>query len=260
MNNTNSSSEVQIQPLDPFFFAFAIILLSIVILGFAPSLFMRFAFDPPPIPLYLHLHGMILTGWFVWLVTQAWLIRRENPALHRRLGFFAAGYAPLVVIGGLMASMNMVSRELASGVTFDTDMADINPAMGAGISYLTFASGVVWSNISSVCSFAVLIGAAVFFRGQAAAHKRLILVATVSITGPPLARMSRLEILGGEQGPFILLAILSLLAAIAAHDLLTLRKVHWASLAAIIFTLASNFLGAVIAGSAFGQEFVRSLA
>jgi hypothetical protein len=259
MNNNTSVSNTQTRKTDPFYVAFSATLLAIVVVGFAPSFFMRLAFTSSPIPLYLHLHGAILTGWFVWLVLQALLIRRNNPMLHRKLGYFAAVYGLFVVIGGLMATLNVISREFGTGVTFDTDMADIDPALGVGISYLTFVSGVIWANLASVSSFAILLVFAVHYRRQSDIHKRLILVATVSIMGPPLARISRLEILGGEQGPFIPLALLSLLAAILVHDMLTLRKLHRASLAAITLAIVLNIIGQITASSAFGQEFVSSL-
>ena len=243
-----------------FFFAYTIVLLAIVIIGFTPSLYLRAVFETPPIPPYLHLHGAILTGWFVWLVAQASLVRKRNVALHRRLGYFAAAYGLLVVAGGLMATLNVVSRDLGMGITFDVDMAEIDTALGSGISYLAFISGVVWANIAGVCTFAALICAAVIFRSRPEFHKRFILVGTVSILGPALARISRLEILGGEQGLFTPLALISLLAAILFYDLLSLKKLHNASLAAIIFAIAMNVLGTRISQSDFGLEFVRGLA
>lgn len=252
--------ENQVNRENYFFFIYALVLLSIVLLGFAPSLFLRFAFETPPIPLYLHLHGAILTGWFIWLVAQAWLIRIKNPILHRKLGYFAATYGLAVLMGGLMASLNSVSRGLGIGATLDTNIADINPAMGAGITYLIFISDVVWANIIAVSTFAILLCSAVIFRAQSEVHKRLILIATVSILEPALARISRIEILGGEQGPFIHSALLILLAAIIIYDLVTLKKVHKATLAAIIFAITLNRLGSMIAGSEFGLEFIRSLA
>jgi hypothetical protein len=68
-----------------------------------------------------------------------------------------------------------------------------------------------------------------------------------------------MEILGGEQGPFTPLALLSLLAAILVYDALTLGKLHRTSLAAISFTIALTILGRTMAGSELGQELVRSL-
>ena len=243
-----------------FFFAYAILLLAIVFVGFSPSLFLRVAFENPPIPFYLHLHGAMLTGWFLWLVAQAWLVQSGNVSLHRRLGYFAAAYSLLVVAGGLMASLNVVSRALDSGVTFELDMAEIDPALGAGISFLTFISAVVWANIASVLTFGILIGAAVVLRSRPDFHKRFILVGTVAILGPALARISRYEILGGEQGPFVNLALLTLLAAIVIYDLASLRKIHKASIVAIGLAIGLSILGIMISRSDFGLEFVRGLA
>lgn len=243
-----------------FFSAYAILLLVVVLIGFSPSLFLRVAFDAPPIPLYLHLHGAILTGWFLWLVAQAWLVQTGNVSLHRRLGYFVATYGLVVVVGGLMATFNSVSRNIDMGITFEVDMAEINPALGSGITFLSFASGVVWLNIVSILTFAALICAAVVFRSRPDFHKRFILVGTVSILGPALARISRYEILGGEQGPFVVLALLSLLAAIFIYDLVVLRKIHKASLVAIGFAIALSILGIMISQSDFGREFVRGLA
>lgn len=260
MENAAPSTGSHDQRENRFFLIYSFLLLAIVVIGFTPSLFLRVAFETPPIPLYLHLHGAILTGWFVILVAQAWLIRTQNPRLHRKLGPFAAGYGFLVVIGGLMATFNVVARELGQGITLDMDMAEIDPALGSGISYLTFISGVVWANIVSVSTFAILLCSAIIYRNHADSHKRLILIATVSILGPALARISRLEILGGEQGPFIPLALLSLLAAIAVYDLGTLKRVHRASLVGIFLTIALSLIGKMVAGSKFGLEFVRNLA
>jgi uncharacterized membrane protein YozB (DUF420 family) len=139
-------------------------------------------------------------------------------------------------------------------------MGAINPALGSGITYLAFISGVVWANIASVVTFAVLISAAVIYRGRPDVHKRLILVATVSILGPALARISRLELLGGEQGPFISLALVSLLAAIVVYDGFALRKIHPASVLAIAFAIALSVLGTALSQTEMGLGFVRGLA
>lgn len=245
---------------DRFFLVYAILALLIVFVGFTPSLFLRVAFETPPIPLYLHFHGAILTGWFILLVIQASLVQVGNVAFHRKLGVFAASYAAVVVAGGLMATLNVVSRDLGMGVTFDTDMAAIDTDLGSGITYLAFISGVVWANILSVVTFAALIAAAVFYRRRPDYHKRLILVATVSILGPALARISRIDLLGGEQGPFIPLALLSLLAALFVYDWIALNKIHRVTLLAVVFAIALNLLGSAIAESDLGLSFVRGLA
>ena len=259
MLTSDNASVAKRRTSDPFFLGAAIALLAIVIIGFAPSLYMRFAFDPTPIPMYLHLHGMILTGWFVLLILQAGLIQTGKAAVHRKLGYFVASYAVLVIVGSLMATFNAVPRELAAGITFETNMAEVDAAMGGDLTYLQFISGVVWNNVLSVVCFAILVALAVHYRRDAAVHKRLILVATVGMMGPPLARISRAEILGGEQGPFIPLAMLTMLVLVLAHDKVSLGKTHRASVASSIFMIILFSSSGVLANSEFGLEFVRSL-
>jgi uncharacterized membrane protein YozB (DUF420 family) len=243
-----------------FFFVYTAALLAIVLTGFAPSLFFRAAFDSPPIPLYLYLHGLILTAWFLLLLFQAWLIRKNHTTLHKKLGFFIAAYGVFVIAGGLMATFNTVARGFGGAASFDTDMADINPGMGAGISYLEFISGVVWANLAAMISFAVMLSFAIIFRRQSDIHKRLILIATVAIVGPALARIARLEFLGGEQGLFLPSAIFLLLTAIIIHDFLTLGKAHRASLTGAGFLIIVFLTSIAIARTEFGIGFVRGLA
>jgi len=243
-----------------FFFAYTAILLVIVFTGFAPSLFLRTAFDTPPIPPYLYLHGLILTAWFLLLIFQAWLIRKSHTTLHKRLGYFIAAYGIFVIVGGLLATSNTVARGFGGVVFLDTDMADIDPGMGAGISYLEFISAVVWANLAAMITFAVMLSSAIFFRRQSDIHKRLILIATVAIVGPALARIARLELLGGEQGLFLPTTIFLLLAAIIIHDFRTLGRAHRASLAGAGFLVIVFLTSIAIARTEFGLEFVRGLA
>lgn len=243
-----------------FFFVYTLILFAIVLIGFAPSLFFRPLFDTPAIPLYLQLHGMVLTAWFLLLISQAWFIRKNHITLHKKLGIFIAAYGVFVILGGLTATLNTVARGFGKDAGFDTDMANIDLGIGAGISYLEFISGVVWANLAAMITFAVMLSSAIFFRRQTDIHKRLILIATVAIVGPALARIARLDFLGGEQGLFLPTTIFLLLAAIIIHDLLTLGKPHRASLAGAGFLILVFLTSIEIACTEFGLAFVRSLA
>jgi hypothetical protein len=261
------------QPQHRFFFVgYAAFLLAIVLIGFSPTLYLRFLGDPPPIPGYLYLHGIILTVWFVWLVIQTWLIRQRNVALHRKLGFFGACFGVVVIAGGLMATLGVVPRFLELGVTLDMDVnealaiagtADTDTASevtgATGVTALEFGSIVVWSNLQSVVAFGVMLGVAVLCRHRPDVHKRFMLLASVSIVGPALARISRWPFLGGEVGPFTPTMLLVLIGAIVIYDLASIRKVHWATLAGAGIGVLFVVIGSAIAGSDFGQEFVRRL-
>lgn len=244
---------------DPFFFYYALMLLAVVLLGFSPSFFARFAFQQEGMPLYLHLHGALLTGWFVLLVTQALLVRNANTALHRQLGQFFAVYGLLVVVGSLMATLNFVPRELGGGTSFDMDMADVNPQQAVGIPFLTFATALVCFNIASVVGFALLLGLAVLLRETADAHKRFVLFASVSIIAPAVARISRI-VAGTEQGPIIPVGLLMFVLAMVVHDYWQQKKLHRATLISVGILVAINAAAGLIALSSVGRAFVKGLA
>jgi hypothetical protein len=48
-----------------FFLVASIVMLAIVVVGFAPTLLVRPLFDVPAIPAYLYVHGAVLCTWFV---------------------------------------------------------------------------------------------------------------------------------------------------------------------------------------------------
>ena len=82
----------------------------------------------------------------------------------------------------------------------------------------------------------------------------------MAIVGPALARIARLELLGGEQGLFLPTTIFLLLAAIIIHDFRTLGRAHRASLAGAGFLVIVFLTSIAIARTEFGLEFVRGLA
>ena len=179
------------------------VLLLIVLGGFTPTLDLRPVFKPPALPAYLFLHGIVLTSWFAWLFMQSLLIRSGKTALHRRLGVLGAVLAAAVPFAGLMATAGVTNRVAAAGIDLD---ADASVLVGLGLSGLTvreFLAFVAWANLSSAISFAVLAWTGILLRRRPAAHKRLMLLATVAILGPALARLSRLPIFGAIPPLFL---------------------------------------------------------
>lgn len=244
---------------DRFFFYYTATLLLLVLTGFAPSFFARVIFQTSPMPVYLHVHGALLTAWFVLLLVQASLIRSGKPGAHRRLGRFVAAYAAVVAVGALMATFNYVSRELASGATFETDMGQVNAQQASGMSFLDFSTALVWFNMASIVCFALLLALAVLSRKKADAHKRFMLFASLSIIAPAVARISRI-VAGTEQGPIIPLGLMLLVLLIVIYDLSRLKKIHRATLISIGLLVALNAVAGLIALSPLGRAFVKSLA
>ena len=93
-----------------FFVSFSAVLLLIVFAGFAPTLYLRAFVDTPPIPLHLHVHGAILTTWFILFFVQASLVSAGRSDIHRRLGIAGALFGMVVVVGSLMATVGLLFR------------------------------------------------------------------------------------------------------------------------------------------------------
>jgi hypothetical protein len=206
------------------------VLLLIVLMGFAPSFYLRATFPHVhQLPVLLHIHGAVLTGWFVLTVVQGWLIRSQQYQLHRKLGYIAAGYAAVVIILGLLANLRLISE-----IDSVSDGENI----------------VVWANFFTLVMFAVFVSLAVVFRGRPDAHKRLILLASMSIIGPALARFPRWPIFAGglEAGRnYAIGGLLIMFALLLAYDLATRRRPHPASWIGAIAIVAS-IAGAVFLG------------
>src|SRR5678815_1698581 len=103
-------------PHTSFFFWSSALLLSFLLVGFAPTLYLRALFAVAPIPGYLYVHGAVLTAWFAWLVVQTTMVRTGRIALHRRLGVVGAVIAAAVIVASLMATMGFVARLRAAGI------------------------------------------------------------------------------------------------------------------------------------------------
>ena len=175
------------------------------------------------------MHGAILTGWFALTVIQGWLIRSEQWRLHRQLGYISAAYAAMVVVFGLLANLRLIS---------EIDSA----ADGENI--------VVWGNFFTLIMFAVFVVLAVLFRRSPDVHKRVTLLASISIVGPALARFPRWPLFAGglDAGRnYAIGGLLVMFAVLIGYDLLTRKKPHpasWAGMIAIVVSLAGAvFLG-----------------
>ena len=242
---------------NPFFAVMSAVILLLVLSGFTPTLYFRPLFKPRPIPGYLFLHGIVLTSWFVWFCVQSMLVQSGRTALHRRLGVVGGVLAAIVPFAGLMATAGAVGRVVASGISLDGDAS----VLGIGVSgpVVRFLSGVVWGNIASAVSFAILAWTGILLRRRIVTHKRLMLLATIAILGPALARLARLSIFGGEQGVFTPLVSLTLLAAVIVHDIATMRKIHPATLLGVLFPLGLFFICTRIGATDAGLAFVRWL-
>lgn len=154
-----------------FYLSVAVASTLLVFVGFARSYYLRSVFGFPALPRFLHLHGLVMTVWFVLFLMQAWLISVRRTCLHRQLGVFGVGLAVLMVA----VTATVVIRAARRGFT-------------------EFPETVKWPgflllNLGIVLTFAVFFFAAIWLRARRAVHKRLIVLASLSIWGPAISRL-----------------------------------------------------------------------
>ena len=84
----------------------------IAITGFARSYYLKSLFGRPPLPLLLHVHGVIMSSWCVLFFAQAYLVATHRVRVHRRLGTLGIILAFLVVAIGTYATIEATAREV----------------------------------------------------------------------------------------------------------------------------------------------------
>ena len=190
-------------------------LLAAVLIGFAPTFYLRTLFNVPPIPAYVYVHGVVLTTWFVLVFAQTCLVAAHRTDLHRRLGLVAVVDAVLVVLVSAMVAVRAVARYEAGGM---------DPAA------IQF---IVIGDLVSLAVFSILIVAAVRLRRRPDWHKRLMAVGCFIIIGPAVARLEHLGL--AVPVPAVLLL---LLVVLAVYDFVGLGRLHratmWSSLLVVI--------------------------
>jgi hypothetical protein len=231
------------------------VILFLVLAGFTRTLFARPLFHPAPIPFYLYAHGIILTCWFVWAFAQSLLISAGKIVNHRRWGTVGAWFTIAVFCAALMASFGSVSRK---PINLDAPAS----IMGTGLSGITvaqFKSSVVWGNIVNAVSFALFVAGAVIYRRRPNIHKRFMLLASISIVEPALARMARWPGFGGEQGPFIPIVVWSLVAALAIYDVVQRKRLETCTGIAIVWLLIVRNGAVWMANTHLGLSLIYAL-
>lgn len=155
-----------------FYSGMAILLGLFVLAGFTRSYFLRPLFLPTSLTPLVHLHGVVYTLWMVLLIVQTRLVAAGRTDIHRRLGISGLVLAVLMEVFGILVPIAS-ARE------------------GDHIKELT-PQGTIAIMLTSMVIFPLLFGAALYLRRQPAAHKRLMLLATIALMAPALARILRL--------------------------------------------------------------------
>jgi hypothetical protein len=198
----------------PFYVGMALALALTVLAGFAATYYLPLVTGRPkvtlsgaPFTLLVHVHAVLFTAWVVFFIVQTTLVASRRVAVHRRVGVAGAALAAVMVVVGAMLAVDAAGRGAAP----------------PGMDPLAFLAIPIFDMVL----FTTFIAAALARRRDRESHKRLMLLAYISITVAAVARMPGVIALGPLG--FFGLTFLFVVAA-GLYDLLTRRRVHRAYL------------------------------
>ncbi len=201
----------------------ALAISAVMFVGFARNYYLRAWLGTRVIPFMVHMHGPVMAAWVLLFVTQTLLIAKHRVDLHRKFGFVGAGLATVVLGLGVFTIGQSIERQKPGADT--TLFMELFVAFD-GISLLVFAG---------------LVLTALLYRRRREIHKRLMLMAMISLLPPAYGRL-----IANLTHNNIELFVLGLMYASALSCVLVdawrHRRVHPAFAIGSVFVIASSQL------------------
>jgi hypothetical protein len=215
----------------------AVVAALVVFAGFARTYYLKGAFGTPDLSALKHLHGFVMTAWFTLFLVQVRLVATGRTRIHRKLGVAGAVLAVLVVIVGTTTALVAAKNGATPGPP--------------PLVFLAIPLG-------DMVVFPVLVSAAILYRKRADFHKRLMLLATLSILTAAIGRIP-LEFLQAGGLPAFFGATDLLILAFVAADTVKNRRLHPAMIAGVLVIVGSQVARFLIAGTPQWTSFARWL-
>lgn len=210
-----------------------------IVFGFAQFAARGFV-DVPRVPVWVHLHGIVMLAWLGLSIAQPTLVRTGNIARHRQLGWLGVVLAAAVVLLGGFAGVMAV-------------VAGRQPPFFTPPFFLALT-------LIGVAAFAAMVIAAIVRRRQTDWHQRLMLGATVLILEPALGRVLPMPLIM-PWGEIAVMAVqLGVLWLVVRHDGRTLGRVHPATVSVIAVTALSHLAIEALGRAPFMAQWAQSLA
>lgn len=179
-------------------------------------------------------HGIFFSGWVVLFLVQAALAASGQTKLHRRLGVAAAGLAVIMVVTAPPMAVGLARRRLPPGEPLEFLLVIL----------------------TDLLLFGIFVAAGLYNRRRSETHKRLMLLATVSMLPPGI---SRWPIAVKHPAPVIMGVMLLFLAAAPICDLLARRRLNRVSLWGGVAVLVSLPLRFAVAQTTVWHRFASWL-
>ncbi|HXL82356.1 MAG TPA: hypothetical protein VN951_15885 [Pyrinomonadaceae bacterium] len=211
-----------------FYISMSIAAVTTVFAGFSRTYYLRPYFNTAPLMPLLHLHGLVFTSWLALFLIQTTLVAAHRTDIHRRLGILGGVIAALMILIGPTTAVIRASQGA-------TPVPGVSP-----LSFLVVPLGDMFV-------FAILVGAGFYYRRRADVHKRLMLLATISILAAAIARLPFAIMQAGPPAFFGLTDVF--VVACLLYDLITLKRIHRATALAALLIVASQPLRLLLGGT-----------
>lgn len=210
-----------------FYVGMSLLMAAIVFAGFYRTFYLSPWLHGPALSPLRIVHGVVFSGWILLFMAQTTLVAAGRIEIHRRVGVagvvLAAG---MVVLGTVLAVVN--AREGGAPPGIPPRVFLIIP-------------------LFDMVVFAPLVAAAVRYRRRPETHKRLMLLATLSLLAAAVARIPTSL---AAAGPLFYFGVVDLLILAAVlYDLATRRRVHPAYIWGGLAILASQVLRLALSGT-----------
>lgn len=223
---------------DRFFLILSLAMIAVIVGGFSFNLAMgRSSFG---LPLIYHVHAFVFMGWILIYLAQNLLIATENVRLHRKLGWIALVWVPMMVAMGL-------------AITLHAMRSHGGPPFFAAPEFL-------FGNPAGLVCFAGLVAAAVTVRARPDWHRRLMLCSMAAITGPGFGRLLPVPFMIPWSWTVAALVAPMIFPLIGvAGDLVRTRRVHPAWLWGMAAMVGTFLTAQAIAFSPLGESVTRAM-
>src|SRR4051812_5298765 len=152
-----------------FYFYMSLACTAVAFLGFAPTYWMPMMSRSLSASPVVHFHGLLFFAWSLYFAFQTWLAASGKIVRHRAIGMIGVSLATAMTIFGFLVAVNAMKRSAAAGLTHE------------GIAFAIVP-------LSGIFFFAVVFALAIANIRRPETHKRLMLLAGISLLDAAVAR------------------------------------------------------------------------
>ena len=211
-------------------------------MGFAPGIIDPTRRNGSTTPIVV-LHGLSAAAWLGLYLAQTLLVAAGRLRQHRRLGIGGGVLSALVVVSGVVTTMEAAGR--------GTDLSGDLERWNNGFDFV----GAMILPFGDILVFGAFVAVALLFRRRPDAHKRLMLFAIIGglIAAPAVHIVGHFAV----SGVLVPVVVLGCLVSSAVHDFISRRSIHPVSwIAPVVIIGLSIARGALVGSTTVWSDFV----